>query len=64
MPPALLRRHGIEPDEITGVSEAFAAGDVRRALEVTPVGIADRLVLAGSPAQWVDWLNGPTPRGE
>jgi 5,10-methylenetetrahydromethanopterin reductase len=33
MPPTLLERHGIDPDEVAPVNEAFAAGDIERALE-------------------------------
>src|ERR1700722_9971755 len=36
MPPALLERHGIEPEQVASVTEAFAAGDVRGALDATP----------------------------
>lgn len=31
MPPALLERHGIEPERMAAVTEAFAAGEVQRA---------------------------------
>ncbi len=57
MPPALLERHGIDPSEVSPVNEAFAAGDVRRALAATPDGIADRLVVAGTPEDWTEWLS-------
>jgi 5,10-methylenetetrahydromethanopterin reductase len=56
MPPALLERHGIEPESVSAVSEAFAAGDVQRALEATPDEIADRIMVAGTPEDWVAWL--------
>jgi 5,10-methylenetetrahydromethanopterin reductase len=56
MPPALLERHGIEPDRIAPVNEAFAAGDVQGALEATPDDIADRIMVAGTPEDWVRWL--------
>jgi len=56
MPPALLERHGIDPEEVTLVTEAFAAGDVARALEATPDDVADRLMVAGTPDDWVSWL--------
>jgi 5,10-methylenetetrahydromethanopterin reductase len=58
MPPALLERHGIAPAEVAPISEAFAAGDVRRALAATPDALADRLVVAGTPDDWLDWLTG------
>jgi 5,10-methylenetetrahydromethanopterin reductase len=56
MPPALLQRHGIDPAEVAPVNEAFAAGDVKRALALTPDSIADRIVVAGTPDDWVSWL--------
>src|SRR3954468_18589292 len=56
MPPALLRRHGIEPEEVKTINEAFAERDVARALQLTPDEIADRLLVAGTPEDWVRWL--------
>ncbi len=56
MPPALLERHGIEPEQVASVTEAFAAGDVQRALEATSNEIADRIMVAGTPDDWVRWL--------
>ena len=56
MPPTLLERHGIEPEEVAPVNDAFAAGDIRRALASTPDSIADRLVVAGTPDDWLRWL--------
>ena len=58
MPPALLERHGIEPEQLTRVTEAFAAGDVEGALKATPPEIADRIMVAGTPEDWVRWLTG------
>ena len=51
-----LERHGISPEEVAPVNEAFVAGDVRRALAATPDAIADRLVVAGTPDDWLRWL--------
>ena len=56
MPDGLLQRHGIQPDDVREINEAFAAGDVKRALALTPDELADRLVVAGTPDDWVDWL--------
>jgi 5,10-methylenetetrahydromethanopterin reductase len=56
MPPALLERHGIDPGSVASVTEAFAAGDVQRALESTPDDVADRVMVAGTPEEWVAWL--------
>jgi 5,10-methylenetetrahydromethanopterin reductase len=56
MPPALLERHGIELGRVAAVSEAFAAGDVQRALQATPEEVAERIMIAGTPEDWVRWL--------
>ena len=56
MPPALLARHGIDDDEVAPINEAFAAGDIERALELTPDAVADRIMVAGTPEDWVEWL--------
>jgi 5,10-methylenetetrahydromethanopterin reductase len=56
MPPALLERHGIDPDSVAPINEAFAAGDVQRALQATPDDLADRIMVAGTPEDWVTWL--------
>ena len=56
MPPALLERHGIAPESVAPVNEAFAAGDVQRALAATPDEVADRIMIAGTPEDWVRWL--------
>ncbi len=58
MPPALLERHGIEPAQVAPVAEAFARGDVQGALASTPDEVADRLMVAGTPEDWVSWLQG------
>jgi 5,10-methylenetetrahydromethanopterin reductase len=64
MPPALLERHGIGPEDVKPISDAFADGNVRRALELTPDDVADRLILAGTPDDWIQWLNDTyTPAG-
>jgi len=56
MPPALLERHGIEPDRVAPINEAFAAGDVQGALTATPNEVVDRITVAGTSADWVEWL--------
>jgi 5,10-methylenetetrahydromethanopterin reductase len=59
MPPALLERHGIDSPDVEPINAAFAAGDIERALAATPNELADRIVLAGEPDEWVAYLNGP-----
>lgn len=56
MPPALLERHGIEPEQVAPIGEAFAAGDVQGALAATPEELADRIMVTGTPEDWVRWL--------
>jgi hypothetical protein len=33
-------------------------GDIERALELTPDAVADRIMVAGAPDDWVQWLTG------
>ncbi|HVO54434.1 MAG TPA: LLM class flavin-dependent oxidoreductase [Solirubrobacterales bacterium] len=56
MPPALLERHEIDPERVAPIGTAFAAGDVQRALELTPEEVADRIMVAGTAEDWVEWL--------
>ena len=57
MPPALLERHGIDSESVAPVRAAFASGDVQGALDATPDSVADRLMVAGTPEDWVRWLS-------
>ena len=56
MPAGLLARHGLSRDELLPVIDAFAAGDVERALEQTPEAVVDSLCVAGTPEQWIERL--------
>ncbi len=56
MPPALLARHGIDPEQVAPVNEVFASGDIERALDLTPDAVADRIMVAGTPDDWIEWL--------
>ena len=56
MPPALLERDGVDPDEVAPINEAFAAGDIKRALDLTPDAVVDRIMVAGTPDDWLEWL--------
>ena len=42
--------------ELKKFNEAFAAGEVQRAVKATPEEIADQIMLAGTPEDWVRWL--------
>ena len=54
MPPELVERHGILFAEVEPVVEAFARGDVDRALALAPADAGDRFALAGTPSEWID----------
>jgi 5,10-methylenetetrahydromethanopterin reductase len=56
MPPGLLERHGVDAEEIAPVNAAFAAGNIERALDATPDAVVDRIMVAGTPEDWVAWL--------
>jgi 5,10-methylenetetrahydromethanopterin reductase len=54
MPPELLLRNGVDPEQVAPAIAAFNAGDVQRALALTPLAVGDALSLAGSPQEWID----------
>ncbi len=54
MPPELLLRNGVDPAEVAPAIAAFKAGDVRRALELTPQAVGDALSVAGTAQDWVE----------
>jgi len=56
MPANLLERHGLDRDELAPVIEAFAAGEVQRALALTPDDVVDALSVAGTPEDWAQRL--------
>ena len=54
MPRELIERHGIEFDRVLPINEAFAGGDVARALELTTPDLGDAFALAGTPEEIVE----------
>jgi 5,10-methylenetetrahydromethanopterin reductase len=56
MPEPLLERHGLSREALQPVIDAFAAGDTERALNLTPDAVVDRLVVAGTPDDWIEQL--------
>jgi 5,10-methylenetetrahydromethanopterin reductase len=54
MPSELLQRNGVEPADVAPAVEAFNAGDVERALELTPAAVGDALSVAGTEQDWID----------
>jgi 5,10-methylenetetrahydromethanopterin reductase len=56
MPPELLERHGVDLEGIEPINEAFAAGDVAKAVELTTPELAEKLSLAGTPEECVEQI--------
>ena len=56
MPPELLERHGVDLEGIEPINEAFAAGDVAKAVELTTPELAQKLSLAGTPDECVEQI--------
>jgi len=56
MPPELLERHGVDLEGIQPINEAFAAGDVAKAVELTTPELAEKLSLAGTPDECVEQI--------
>jgi 5,10-methylenetetrahydromethanopterin reductase len=54
MPPELLQRNGVDPADVEPAVEAFKAGDVKRALGLTPPAVGDALSVAGTAQDWID----------
>ena len=54
MPAELLVRNGVDPEEVAPAIAAFKAGDVRRALTLTPPAVGDALSVAGTAQDWID----------
>jgi 5,10-methylenetetrahydromethanopterin reductase len=54
MAPELVERHGIAYSEVRPVVEAFARGNVERALALTSSEIGERFSIAGTPTEWIE----------
>ena len=54
MPPELLVRNGVEPEEVAPAIAAFKEGNVERALALTPRSVGDALSVAGTAQDWID----------
>lgn len=57
MPAEQLRRNDVDPDSLTDIIAAVGAGDLRRAYELTPPELAEKLSVAGTPQECADKLN-------
>jgi 5,10-methylenetetrahydromethanopterin reductase len=54
MAPELVERHGISYADVRPVVDAFASGDIERALDLTTPEIGERLSIAGTPQDWIE----------
>ena len=52
LPREHLERHGIDLDELQPIMAAVEAGEIEPAIELTPIELADKLCLFGSPEEW------------
>lgn len=53
MPDELLQRNGVAPDELGPALAALGAGDLAGAIDATPPATAEKLSIAGTPAEVV-----------
>jgi len=56
MPPELLERHGVDLEGIQPINDAFAAGDVAKAVELTTPELAEKLSMAGTPDECIEQI--------
>ena len=54
MPAEQVKRHGIDPESLRPIVEAFTAGDVERGVELTTPELGERLSCAGTPEEIVE----------
>jgi len=57
-------RHDVDPAELAPIREAFARGDVKKAIRLSPAQLTDKLIMpAGNPAEWISQLKILGPLG-
>ena len=54
MPREQIERHGIDPDSLQPIMDAFGRGDVEGAIELTTMELTEKLSLSGTPEEWVE----------
>ena len=54
MPAELLERHGLEPERVAPIVDAFRRGEVAGALRLATPDITDPICIAGTPEEWVE----------
>jgi alkanesulfonate monooxygenase SsuD/methylene tetrahydromethanopterin reductase-like flavin-dependent oxidoreductase (luciferase family) len=64
MADASARRHGIDPQDLVPIREAFARGDIHEAIRLASAEITDKLVMpVGTPEECVEQLRVLVPLG-
>jgi 5,10-methylenetetrahydromethanopterin reductase len=53
MPREQIERHGIDPDSLAPILEAMGAGDIPKAVAITPPEVSDALSIAGTPEECI-----------
>ena len=56
MPPEQLARHGIDQAELQPIFDAFAAGDVAKAINMFSPELAEKLSVAGTPEECAEQI--------
>src|SRR5207244_3286300 len=56
MPREQIERHGIDPDALRPVADAFAAGAVERGVELMRPELAEKLSCAGTPEEILEQI--------
>jgi 5,10-methylenetetrahydromethanopterin reductase len=54
MPDELVRRHGIDPEELKPVVDALGGGDIPGAVKAFRPEYAEKLAVAGTPEEVVE----------
>jgi 5,10-methylenetetrahydromethanopterin reductase len=58
MPHEQIERHGIDPESLQPIMDAFNVGDVEKAIELTTMDMTEKLSMSGSPEEWVERIEG------
>ena len=53
MPESQLERHGVGSSDLKPIFDAFGAGDVQKAVDLTPPELGEKLSIAGTPEECV-----------
>jgi 5,10-methylenetetrahydromethanopterin reductase len=56
MPREQIERHGIDPDSLQPIFDAFGRGDVEGAIEATTMELTEKLSLSGTAEEWIERL--------